>query len=396
MARKGRVDRGLVQRRNAAGEKVWYVRLYHHGKEEWFGSFEGKTAARDFYEDAKSRQRKKKFFPEQYQLRTSDTMTSIIDRYLDKLEGSGKKKKTILDERLYGKWWKKRLDGIRLNTLTAEVIDELKRELTLKVLAPQTVLHTLKFLRHVLYSEIGKAKLFDNPFEKVQLPKVRASKTRYLSPAEEKSLCDKIGPTYAPWVRLAILTGMRRGEQLGLRWQDLDIEKGLAALPDTKTGGVQYVYLNDEAQGILRQLQNQQLERARCGTWVFPSENPARHVDADNFYGRVFLPAVREIKLEGVSWHTLRHTFASRLAMGGQNASTIAELLRHSGLDLVKRYAHLSPSHMKQAVEGVASFGKEGNPGGRESESTTPTSGTVIKPEFQGEETLKSGRGERI
>lgn len=396
MARKGRVDRGLVQRRNAAGEKVWYVRLYHQGKEEWFGSFKGKTEARDFYEDAKSRQRNKKFFPEQYQLRTSDTMTSIIDRYLDKLDGCGKKKKTILDERLYGKWWNKRLDGLRLNTLTSEVIDEVKRELTLKGLAPQTVLHTMKFLRHVLYAEIGKAKLYDNPFEKVTLPKVRASKTRYLSPAEEKALCENIGSTYAPWVRLAILTGMRRGEQLGLRWQDLDIEKGLAALPDTKTGGVQYVYLNDEAKWILRRLQDLQLEKGRCGTWVFPSENPARHVDADNFYGRVFLLAVREIKLEGVTWHTLRHTFASRLAMGGQNASTIAKLLRHSGLDLVKRYAHLSPSHMKQAVEGVARFGQEENAGGKQTESTTLTNGTVIKPENQGQETLKCGRGERI
>lgn len=172
----------MVQRRNAAGEKVWYVRLYHQGKEEWFGSFEGKTEARNFYDDAKSRQRNKKFFPEQYQLRTSDTLASIIDRYLDKLDGCGKKKKTIQDERRYGKWWKKRLEGVRLNTLMAETIDEVKRELTLKGLAPQTVLHTLKFLRHVLYAEIGKAKLFENPFEKVTLPKVRATKTRYLSP----------------------------------------------------------------------------------------------------------------------------------------------------------------------------------------------------------------------
>lgn len=396
MARKDRIDRGLVQRRNAAGEKVWYVRLYHNGKEEWFGSFDSKTDARNFYDDAKSRQRKKKFFPEQYQLRTSDTLASIIKRYTDKLEGCGKKRKTILDEKLYGKWWTVRLEGIRLNTLTAEMIDEVKRELTLKGLAPQTVLHTLKFLRHVLYAEIGKAKLFDNPFDTVTLPKVRATKTRYLSPAEEKALCEKIGSTYAPWVRLAILTGMRRGEQLGLRWQDLDIEKGLVALPDTKTGGVQYVYLNDEARGILRHLQSQQLETGRCGTWVFPSENPARHVDADNFYGRIFLPAVRGTMLEGVTWHTLRHTFASRLAMGGQNASTIAELLRHSGLDLVKRYAHLSQSHMKEAVEGVARFGQEGYSGGKPVEPTPPIGGTVIKPEMQGEETLKCGRGERI
>ena len=80
----------------------------------------------------------------------------------------------------------------------------------------------------------------------------------------------------------------------------------------------------------------------------------------DNFYGRIYLPAVKLAGLEGVTWHTLRHTFASRLAMNGQTPSTIAALLRHSGTNLVARYAHLDPSHLKSAVEGVASFGKAG------------------------------------
>lgn len=93
-------------------------------------------------------------------------------------------------------------------------------------------------------------------------------------------------------------------------------------------------------------------------TWVFPSENPATKLDQRNFYTRVFVPAVQALKLEGVTWHTLRHTFASRLAMNGQAEGTIAALLRHSTTGLVRRYAHLSPTHLKAAVETVASFGK--------------------------------------
>ncbi|MEC4674007.1 MAG: tyrosine-type recombinase/integrase, partial [Nitrospirota bacterium] len=77
-----------------------------------------------------------------------------------------------------------------------------------------------------------------------------------------------------------------------------------------------------------------------------------------NFYGRVFLPAVTKAQLKGVTWHTLRHTFASRLAMNNQTESTIAALLRHKTTGLVKRYVHLSPTHLRAAVEGVASFGK--------------------------------------
>jgi site-specific recombinase XerD len=91
---------------------------------------------------------------------------------------------------------------------------------------------------------------------------------------------------------------------------------------------------------------------------VFPSENPDTHLDHHNFYARVYQPALVTAKLPGVTWHTLRHTFASRLAMNGQGPSTIAALLRHSGTDLVARYAHLSPTHLHGALEGVSGFGK--------------------------------------
>jgi Phage integrase family len=72
----------------------------------------------------------------------------------------------------------------------------------------------------------------------------------------------------------------------------------------------------------------------------------------------VYLPKVNELGLEGVTWHTLRHTFASRLAMAGVSPVTIAALLRHSDITLVKRYAHLDPSHLKDEIEKALSFGK--------------------------------------
>lgn len=76
----------------------------------------------------------------------------------------------------------------------------------------------------------------------------------------------------------------------------------------------------------------------------------------------MYLPKAKEKGLEGVTWHTLRHTFASRLAMSGATEGTIAALLRHSSTALVRQYAHLSPSHLQEAVEKVASFGKTGQP----------------------------------
>lgn len=125
-------------------------------------------------------------------------------------------------------------------------------------------------------------------------------------------------------------------------------------LPKTKAGDVQYVRLNDEARKIL-----QGLTLGNRSIWVFPSETQVTHLDPHNFYDRVWIPAVKRAGIEWVTWHDLRHTFASRLAMAGHNEGTIAALLRHSGTALVKRYAHLSPSHLDAAVESVAAFGKQ-------------------------------------
>lgn len=63
--------------------------------------------------------------------------------------------------------------------------------------------------------------------------------------------------------------------------------------------------------------------------------------------------------IHGVNWHTLWHTFASRPRHERQPESTIAALLKHSGTDLVRLYAHLSPAYLRSAVESVATFGKK-------------------------------------
>jgi hypothetical protein len=78
---------------------------------------------------------------------------------------------------------------------------------------------------------------------------------------------------------------------------------------------------------------------------------------------------------DGVGWHTLRHTFASRLAMSGQTEGTIATLMRHSTTALVRRYAHLSPSYLHAAVETVAAYGKPTMKGDSISDATVIKTG---------------------
>ena len=98
MARQGRVDRGLVQRVNAAGKAVWSVRVgVGDGKEKWFGPFSTKTAARDHYQKCKDEQAEERFNPERYQRGGYELVQHLIDAY----EPIGRMKKTAKDERFF-------------------------------------------------------------------------------------------------------------------------------------------------------------------------------------------------------------------------------------------------------------------------------------------------------
>ncbi len=340
-------------RKDATGKPVWHVRLYHEGKERRFGSFSTKTAAREFYEKAKQEQQTGRFFPERYQHGGKEAASAVIASYLTTLPSSGKKPTTIAVEQYYGQWWTDRLTGKTLHAVAPAILEQAMADLTTAKKTPQTILHYLKFLRHIFRWAIGRGVIEKSPFTSIKLPTVRAGLTRFLSIEEETQLCQAVGHPYDSWIRLAILTGLRKSEQFALRWADIDLEHGLITLPSTKSGGTQYVHLTEEAQQILSCL-----IPGNTSIWVFPSANPKTHLDHHNFYARVYQPALKATKLAGVTWHTLRHTFASRLAMNGQTPSTIAALLRHSGTDLVSRYAHLSPAHLQGALEGVSGFGK--------------------------------------
>lgn len=348
MARAERKDRGLLSKPDSTGKPVWYVRLYHEGRDRRFGSFPNKTKAREFYEKAKMEQKEGRFFPERYQHGGYALLEELITAHVDVSTVRNQSA-----EKHYGEWWKGRLKGKRLNAVSPALLEEAQRDLLAEGLAAQTVLHYMKFLRHVLNKAVRDGNVEKNPFARVKLPKVATGKTRFLTQAEEAALVKKLGAPYGTWMRFAVLTGLRLSEQFSLKWADVDLERGILALLNTKAGHVQYVHLNQEAKAILRGFNSWQRS-----TWVFPSENPATHLDQRNFYTRIFVPAVQTLNLEGVTWHTLRHTFASRLAMSGQGEGTIAALLRHSTTGLVRRYAHLSPTHLKAAVETVASFGK--------------------------------------
>lgn len=148
-----------------------------------------------------------------------------------------------------------------------------------------------------------------------------------------------------PLVLLAMNTGLRRGELLGLTWECVDLKRRQLSVAShtAKSGKTRYVPLNAEALDVLTRWKAQ-----GSGTgFVFPSASGERLGHTKRSWANLLKAA----KIEGFRFHDLRHHFASRLAMSGVDLYTVQTLLGHSDSQLTSRYAHLAPEHNLAAVE---------------------------------------------
>lgn len=209
-----------------------------------------------------------------------------------------------------------------------------------------------------------------SPIAKVRRLKHHNQIVRCLSEPQERQLLEALNPYLRPIVLVALQTGMRRSEYLGLRWADVNFETGVITLGKTKSGEIKYIPMNSRVLGILAELKTR-TESA----WVFPAGKrnfmPGckvftgdQPIGGENFRN-FFVRAVRKAGVGPFRVHDLRHTFASRLAMAGCSELMIAELLCHSkkAPELVRRYAHLIGRSRWEAVEKIVSHPEEVNIG---------------------------------
>jgi integrase len=138
-------------------------------------------------------------------------------------------------------------------------------------------------------------------------------------------------------VEFALFTGMRRGEVLGLTWERVDRARGVVLLDLTKNSRRREVPLNSRADAVL----------ARRGSKSTGLVFGFLHW---NHFRTAWDLAVERAKLVDFHFHDLRHTFASWAAQRGATLQEVKDLLGHSSLAMVMRYAHLSPEHLRTAV----------------------------------------------
>ena len=156
----------------------------------------------------------------------------------------------------------------------------------------------------------------------------------------------KIGPHAAAAVRLLILTGARLREILHLKWEHVDLERGLLLLPDSKTGK-KAIVLNAPALDILANL-------PRFGTYVIAGQAAGTDEDKPRAdLNRPWRAIVKRAGLNGLRLHDLRHTHASVGA--GLGLPIIGRLLGHTQPSTTARYAHLDNDPLRRASEHIGS-----------------------------------------
>jgi integrase len=153
----------------------------------------------------------------------------------------------------------------------------------------------------------------------------------------------KISPYAVAALRLLLFTGCRLREILHLRWEHLDLERGLLFLPDSKSGR-KTVILNAPALTVLNGLE-------RVGPYVVPGDDPEQ---PRHDLKRPWNTITKRSGLTGVRLHDLRHTYASFGAGGGLGLPIIGRLLGHAQAATTARYAHLDNDPLRRASEAIA------------------------------------------
>lgn len=281
------------------------------------------------------------------------TFSQFIDRYIEK--ELPKNPKGFFKQKALLSWWRTHLGEYFLCRITPSLIASL-RDTLMSEKTPHGTLRTSSTANRYL-SALSRAFTIcerewhwikENPVRKITRPKENKPRERFLDKKEISRLlevCKKSRSQYLYAVVLfALSTGARKGEILSLTWNDIDFTRQTATFRETKNGEVRAVHLSAT---IMHCLKDERQKRLVSSRYVFPNHDGTKPADIKSAWEN----AVKEAGFKNVCFHSLRHTAASHLCMGGFSPLEIAAVLGHKTLAMVKRYSHLSMSATARALD---------------------------------------------
>jgi integrase len=288
------------------------------------------------------------------------TLGEYLDRWLGSVEGSlrpGAFRRYEEITRLHIKppLGKTKLD--RVNPLQLQGLYKAKLD---SGLSPRTVQIIHATLRRSLNQAVRWTLIPRNPAEFAEPPKGAPREMKALNEEQVKILLEAArGEKLEPLYLLAVTTGMRQGELLGLKWEDIDLESGMLRVRRTVfNGDVQPPKTKKSRRNIT--LTDRVIEalshHPRNGGWVFCSET-GTPLSCHNLHNRSWRPLLRKAGLPQIRFHDLRHTCATLLLTKGVHPKVVQELLGHSSIAItLDTYSHVLPNMQSEAVRAMEHF----------------------------------------
>lgn len=246
------------------------------------------------------------------------------------------------------------IKSTELNNISSLEVSEYMKQYFPPNYKPKTYNNYLKILKAFFNYAIKHELIKKNPAEKVSELTNPVKHPRFLEDDEIDRLIKVAKIEYRkktskqshlyPIIVTALLTGMRIGELLNLNWNDIDFKKDIIIVrgETAKSRRFRAIPMHSKVKALLNR------KKAKKGA-VFTYRG---HKITTNSYGGLNT-LVCKAQIKQCTYHTFRHTYASKLVMQGVPLYTVAELLGHSSQEVTKRYAHLAPDYKKDQVEKI-------------------------------------------
>ncbi len=234
--------------------------------------------------------------------------------------------------------------NLNVSDLNPKIIEQWQGE-RLKKNKPSTVNRLTTCLKHMVNKGVEWGVASEETLKaarKVKILPGENKRLRYLSIEECQRLLDCCAPHLEPVVLVAVHTGMRKGEILNLKWEQVDLRHGFILLDKTKNGERREIPIDNTLKKLFTNM-----PRSFESEYVFVDKNGKPYGNIK----RSFHTALRRAEIRDFHFHDLRHTFASHLVMAGVDLTSVKELSGHKSITMTLRYAHLAPGHKRKAVE---------------------------------------------
>ncbi len=271
--------------------------------------------------------------------RTNFKFAELAKEYLKWAE----RQRSYKDKKLWIRQLIEVFGNLNVKDLNTRIIEQWQSE-RMKRNKPSTVNRILATLKHMInkgvqWNMANEAVL--KQVRNVKLLEENNKRLRFLTVEECQRLIDCSAPHLKPIVTVALHTGARKSEILGLKWEQVDLTHGFILLDTTKNGERREIPIDSTLIEMFSEMPHS-IE----SIYVFTDRdgNPYKSVK------KSFSTALRKAGIRDFRLHDCRHTYASQMVMNGVDLTTVKDLLGHKSLTMTMRYAHLSPRHKRKAV----------------------------------------------